>query len=134
MSLTVMSVREQCVIVTSHCHSVMVTVQHYTAVYDNDDILQDKLAERSSKVKSLVCHPGLSQTSLIPNMAASMPMGWMITPILRLVLRSQGPGDGALPLLAATVNPDANTGDFYYPSFPGSSGKVSTTAAIVKQH
>lgn len=79
--------------------------------------LKDKLAAKGSKIKSLVAHPGISSTSLSSNTSSDSPGSILDSKMVQRLLRmfTQGQGDGSLPLLAATVAPEAESGDFYTP-------------------
>ena len=82
--------------------------------------LHAKLLAKNSRVKSLVCEPGLAATSLSAN-------GWQVgadLPIYEGVFTAMGPifrrvaqsgADGACPLLMACFAEEAASGDFYVP-------------------
>jgi hypothetical protein len=83
--------------------------------------LQERLVERGSKVKALVAHPGGAATGLQPTTAANSVGSGAGSRIFNFFANflSQSAADGALPLLAATVSPDAQSGDFYRPGQMG---------------
>jgi len=78
--------------------------------------LADKLAAKNSKVKSLVCHPGSSFTSLADTVMDSYSscIDSMFAFFARMV--SQSGNDGAMGLVKCMCANDVSNGDFYGPN------------------
>ena len=79
------------------------------------ELFREKLAEKSSKIKSLVAAPGLAATELqvTTNRSFHTMRAWEAN--LIFTIAGQGPRDGSLPLTRACLHPDACSGDFYEP-------------------
>ena len=91
----------------------------------------NELARRSAAhgwgITALAAHPGLSRTSLFKKGPGEMgfadKLGKLFSPLF-----SQSAADGALPLLAAATDPEAQPGDYYGPSaWFGMKGKPKKT-------
>lgn len=83
--------------------------------------LHDKLATKSSKVKSLVVEPGAAATSLAAkgwqvgkDQAISESCFSMLLPMFKMMMQSGS--DGACPLIMGCFASDAQSGDLYCPS------------------
>lgn len=75
--------------------------------------LHDKLSASGSKVKALVCHPGLSATNLQGTSSRDGPSSF----VLQLLLtQGQSANDGTVPLLISMTDPKLQSGDFYGPT------------------
>lgn len=83
--------------------------------------LADKLTAKGSKVKVLVAHPGVSQTALGENMAAT---GVQMPGLMKLIapMLLQSPADGALGITRCCFDPKAKTAEFYGPGPKGMKG------------
>lgn len=75
--------------------------------------LHDKLSAIGSKVKSLVCHPGLSTTNL---QATTSSDGVNSIFMQLLMTQAQSANDGTIPLLTCMTIPSLSSGDFYGPT------------------
>lgn len=85
--------------------------------------LHDKLAARSSKVKSLVVEPGAAATSLIAKgfeVEKDKPLSDTLKARLLRMFRGSGMmqsgADGTCPLIMGCFAADSQSGDFYCPS------------------
>lgn len=94
--------------------------------------MQDKLAEKGSKIKSLVAHPGGAATNLQKTTAESGKGSGMDNRMVSFILNSmmQSPADGSLPLLACAVLPEAESGDFYIPGKEGLGSKLMQVPSV----
>lgn len=75
--------------------------------------LHARLQARGSKVKELVAHPGLANTSLQQTSVKEGGMGAAFTGIMRKM--SQSTEDGAMGIISCICLPDASSGQFYGP-------------------
>lgn len=81
--------------------------------------LHDRLAAKGSKVKALVCAPGVATTALISSTAndGSTPPGFLFRALAPLMGGiAQSSEDGAMPLLTCMCMPGIESGDFYEPA------------------
>jgi len=76
--------------------------------------LDERFKQKSSKVKALVAHPGLSATNLQVESVSTggMNSGWFINMFMGSAM---SPEDGTVGLLMAMCKTDAQSGDFYGP-------------------
>ena len=79
--------------------------------------LQRRLDSAGAQAIALAAHPGYSATNL-PFVAPEMTRSRWRQAIMHLgnSLIAQGPAEGALPLLCAAANPEAQGGDYWGPS------------------
>jgi len=86
--------------------------------------LHQRLAAKGSKVKALVAHPGLANTSLQQTSVKEGGMGKMLTGVLMRL--SQSTEDGAMGLISGMCHADARSGQFWGPgmSVTAMKGKV----------
>ena len=75
--------------------------------------LKDRLEASGKNVKSIVVHPGASDTDLSRNFS---PMLRMLIPVIRPFFNVSKPEDGAKSLLYAALESHVNSGDFYRPN------------------
>lgn len=77
--------------------------------------LQSRLESFGSPTISLAAHPGGSRTSILREQPGSIR--WVFNSRFRYLTGwfTQGPADGALPMLRAATDPDAAGGQFYGP-------------------
>jgi NAD(P)-dependent dehydrogenase (short-subunit alcohol dehydrogenase family) len=75
--------------------------------------LHARLQAKGSKVKALVAHPGLANTSLQQTSVKEGGMGAMLTGMMMKM--SQSTEDGAMGILSCMCLPDATSGQFYGP-------------------
>lgn len=76
--------------------------------------LHDRLSSiPGSKVKALLCHPGLSTTNLQATTSADGVNGVFMQ---LLMTQAQSANDGTIPLLTCMTNPGLSSGDFYGPT------------------
>ncbi|MEM7343492.1 MAG: oxidoreductase [Chloroflexota bacterium] len=75
--------------------------------------LKDRLEEAGKNIKSIVVHPGVSNTDLSRNFP---PMVRMLVPVLALFMNVSNPAEGAEPSLYAALKSDVNAGDFIGPT------------------
>jgi NAD(P)-dependent dehydrogenase (short-subunit alcohol dehydrogenase family) len=92
--------------------------------------LQRRLDAENSSTISLAAHPGVTGT----NMLNSVAYLWFLKPTIPLAKRIfQSPAKGALPLIRAAVDPNAEGGQFYGPDgllqFGGDPVVVSSSKA-----
>lgn len=82
--------------------------------------LDDELRRVGSKVKSIVCHPGVAVTNLqtsTPNQSVGMKAMY--------TYMAQSAEDGTMPILLACCAPEVASGDFFGPkNWQETSGKV----------
>ena len=75
--------------------------------------LHEKLQKRGSKIKSLVAHPGLSNTEL---QVTTIKDGGMAKKMTRFMMkRSQSEEDGSIGILSCICLPEAKSGQFWGP-------------------
>ena len=75
--------------------------------------LHEKLQKRGSKIKSLVAHPGRSNTEL---QVTTIKDGGMAKKMTRFMMkRSQSEEDGAMGILSCICLPEAKSGQFWGP-------------------
>jgi hypothetical protein len=94
-------------------------------------MFQGKLHGYGSRVKALLAHPGICESAFRPRPAEQGGRGTcFVARVLMSVMKSfsQSCGDGSMPMLAAAVHADAESGDFYGPSAYGFFGKVCLPA------
>ncbi len=76
--------------------------------------LHDRLKLKDSKIKALVCHPGLSSTNL---QSTSADVEGASPCILSLLMKfSQSCADGTMPLLKMILDENVQSGDFFGPT------------------
>jgi hypothetical protein len=83
------------------------------------DYMQAKLQERGCRVKAISCHPGVCLTNLAQRAlraSGSAEEAQRFSDFIALGMTAE---DGALPLIAATVSPEACSGDMYGPWMEG---------------
>jgi len=82
--------------------------------------LHDKLRAKSSKVRAVCAHPGVSDT----NLGTHMNLGWFVNAAMKLFtpLMVQTPEDGACGLMLGMMRPDAASGTLYGPKNSGYKG------------
>ena len=88
--------------VERYCHSKLANLIFTYA-------LDDRIRQKSLKVKSLCAHPGLCATSLMPNSERLKGASGAMS------LFQQSAEDGTLGLLHCCCDPEAESGDFYGP-------------------
>lgn len=80
--------------------------------------LHKRCVEKSLPVKSLIVHPGVSNTNLVATGGNTGTRGDLQTRFMELVipLMSQNAASGAIPSLYAATSPEAESGVYYGPS------------------
>lgn len=80
--------------------------------------LHRRCAEKNLPVKSLIVHPGVSNTNLVATGGNTGSRGDLQTRFMELVvpLMSQDAAGGAIPTLYAATSPEAESGVYYGPS------------------
>jgi hypothetical protein len=81
--------------------------------------MQGKLQERGSNVKSISCHPGICLTNLAQTTVRASGAAEEAKHFSGFIAHGMTAEDGALPILAATVSPEACSGDMYGPWLEG---------------
>ena len=76
--------------------------------------LHDRLKAKESKIKALVCHPGLSTTNLQVTSADEQGASPCILSLLMKFAQSSA--DGTIPLLKMILDENVSSGDFYGPT------------------
>ena len=75
--------------------------------------LKDRLDESGKTLKSIVVHPGVSNTNLSRNMSV---MTRLLLPIVARFSSISTPADGAAPSLYGALSPEVQSGDFIGPT------------------
>lgn len=76
--------------------------------------LHEKLQAKGSKIKSLVCHPGLAASNL---QVVTADSSWMISMYMTFFMaKSQSVEDGAVPLIKCITDPALPSGTFLGPT------------------
>lgn len=76
--------------------------------------LHEKLKAKGSKIKSLVCHPGLAASNL---QVVTADSSWMISLYMTFFMaKSQSVEDGAVPLITCITDPTIPSGAFLGPT------------------
>lgn len=85
--------------------------------------LNDRIQAANSKVKALVCHPGLAATPLQVKAVADGGMAPLLTNML--MSNGQSAEDGAVGLIKCVAASGVNSGDFYGPTGMGLAGPAN---------
>lgn len=75
--------------------------------------LKDRLANSGKTIKSVIAHPGASNTDLSRNMSPAIRF---MIPVLSKFMNVSTPASGAQSILLAALGKDVQSGDFYGPT------------------